>query len=167
MATNVESGSERELLEAHLESNRAELRRKVTGLTWEQATRRLGGSATSAAGIVKHLIDVERWWFRHQLEGEDGVPFAWSDVEPDLEFEFDEMDSLDGLLDRYDLACQESRAAAARHGLDDQTVRSVDWMQHRLPSLRWIYLHMIEELARHNGHLDIYRELIDGQTDRD
>jgi hypothetical protein len=95
------------------------------------------------------------------------VPFAWSDVEPDLEFEFDEMDSLDGLLDRYDLACQESRAAAARHGLDDQTVRSVDWMQHRLPSLRWIYLHMIEELARHNGHLDIYRELIDGQTDRD
>lgn len=164
---DTEAGSERHLLEGHLEGNRAEVRRKVTGLDWDLATKRLGVSATSAAGIVKHLTDVERWWFRHQLEGEDDVPFAWSDDDPDLEFEMSESDSLEALLDDYDRACEEARAAAARHGLDDQIVRHVRWMDGRQPSLRWVYLHMIEETARHNGHLDIYRELLDGQTDQD
>ena len=162
---SVESASERELLESHLESNRADVRRKCAGLSWAQATERLGVSPTSAAGIVKHLTDVERWWFRHQLEGEEGVPFAWSDDVPNLEFEFADGENLEGLLVGYDQACEESRAAAARHRIDDQIVRSVRWLGDARPSLRWVYLHMIEETARHNGHLDIYRELLDGTTD--
>ena len=165
--TNSATSPERELLEAHLEGNRAEVRRKVTGLDWEQATTRLGVSVTSAAGIVKHLTDVERWWFRHQLEGEEGVPFAWNDDDPDLEFELSDTDTLEALLDDYDRACDEARVAAARHGLDDQIARPVRWMDGQRPSLRWVYLHMIEETARHNGHLDIYRELLDGQVDHD
>jgi uncharacterized damage-inducible protein DinB len=167
MPTNEETGRERELLEGHLEGNRSEVRRKVTGLDWNQATRRLGVSATSAAGIVKHLTDVERWWFRHQLDGEDGVLFAWTDDEPDREFEFTSADTLDGVLDEYDRACDESRAHAALHGLDHQIARPVRWMNGQRPSLRWVYLHMIEETARHNGHLDIYRELLDGTVDQD
>ena len=74
-------------------------------------------------------------------------------------------DSLDSLLAAYAVACEESRAIAASTQLDDQAARA--WHGGRRPSLRWIYVHMIEELARHNGHLDIYRELLDGQTDRD
>lgn len=162
-----ETGTERELLEAHLDGNRAEVRRKATGLDEEQARRRLGVSATSVAGIVKHLTDVERWWFRHQLGGEEHVPFAWTDDDPDLEFEIGETETLADLLDEHDLACVESRQAAAPHGLDDQIARSVRWMDGQQPTLRWVYLHMIEETARHNGHLDIYRELLDGQIDRD
>jgi uncharacterized damage-inducible protein DinB len=162
-----ETGSERHILEAHLDENRATVVRKCTGLSWEDATRRLGPTATSVAGVLKHLIDVERWWFRHHLAGETGVPFSWSDDEEDLEFEMSDTDTLEGLIAEYDLACGESRAVATAHGLDDQIGRPVHWLGGARPSLRWVYVHMIEETARHNGHLDIYRELIDGQTDRD
>jgi hypothetical protein len=71
------------------------------------------------------------------------------------------------VLDEYDRACDESRAHAALHGLDHQIARPVRWMNGQRPSLRWVYLHMIEETARHNGHLDIYRELLDGTVDQD
>jgi uncharacterized damage-inducible protein DinB len=163
MAMNSETGSERELLEAHLDANRSDVVRKVTGLSWEQATTRLGATATSAAGILKHLIDVERWWFRFHLDGQPDVPFASTDENPDGDFELGPEDTLESLIGKYAIACDESRAIAARHDLDDQcrTARRND----ERPSLRWIYIHMIEELARHNGHLDIYRELIDGQVD--
>jgi uncharacterized damage-inducible protein DinB len=160
-----ETGSERHILEAHLDQNRATVVRKACGLTWEQATRRLGPSATSVAGIVKHLIDVERWWFRRNLGAEDDVPFAWSDTEPDLEFSFGPDETLDSLIAEYVRACDESRAVAARYELTDRIRAPRDGEPRS--SLRWVYVHMIEEVARHNGHLDIYRELIDGQTDRD
>jgi hypothetical protein len=163
--TMMESGSEREVLEDHLDDNRATVVRKVAGLPWELATRRLGPTPTSAAGLVKHLTDVERWWFRYYLDGEEGVPFAWSDDEPDVEFEMGPDDTLESLVADYERACDESRAVAARHHLSDRTPRT--WRDGQRPSLRWIYVHMIEETARHNGHLDIYRELLDGATDRD
>ena len=165
MAMDEETGSERHILEAHLDQNRATVVRKVSGLTWEQATRRLGPSATSAAGVVKHLIDVERWWFRRNLDAQDDVPFAWSDTEADLEFAFGPEETVDSLIAEYGRACDESREVAARYELTDQ-IRAPRAGEPR-SSLRWVYVHMIEEMARHNGHLDIYRELIDGQTDRD
>ncbi len=153
------------MLEAHLDANRATVVRKVTGLSWEDATRRLGPTPTSAAGILKHLINVERWWFRHNLAGEQEVPFDWTDDDLDAEFAMAPGDTVATLLADYVVACDESRRIAARHGLEDVSAR--DWHGRGRPSLRWIYVHMIEELARHNGHLDIYRELIDGETDRD
>lgn len=167
MTVDVQRGSERHLLEAHLDSARRDVRARLTDLDDDLARRRLGPTPTSASGLVKHLIDVERWWFRHMLEGEEAVPFAWSDTIPNLEFEIADAESLTMLLDAYDAACAESRAVAARHGLDAQTVRPVRWLDGRHPSLRWIYLHMIEETARHDGHLDIYRELLDGTHDAD
>jgi uncharacterized damage-inducible protein DinB len=164
MAMNVESGGERELLEALLDDNRAETVRKVTGLPWDLATRRLGPSATSVAGVLKHLVQVERRWFRHYLEAEADVPFRTLEQSPNGVFDLEEDDDLVSLMAEYEAACAESRAIATRHALEDQTARQVPWLA-RNPSLRWIYLHMIEETARHNGHLDIYRELLDGQVD--
>lgn len=163
MTVDIETGTERHILEAHLDDNRGTVVRKVTSLTWEQATTRLGHTPTSAAGILKHLIDVERWWFRVHLDGQSEVPLASTDGNPDGDFELGPDDSLDALVAEYALACDESREIAARHALDDQcrTARR-NGMR---PSLRWIYVHMIEELARHNGHLDIYCELISGETE--
>lgn len=165
MSLDIEHADERTTLEAHLEGNRATVLRKCSGLSWEDATRRLGPTPTSVAGILKHLVNVERWWFRRHLGGEDDVPFDWTDDDLDLEFEMGPGDSLDALRAAYATACDESRAIASGLGLEDQAARATH-DGHR-PSLRWVYVHMIEELARHNGHLDIYREILDGQTDRD
>ncbi len=163
--TMWETGSEREVLEDHLDDNRATVVRKVSGLSWDDATRRLGPTPTSVAGILKHLIDVERWWFRVHLAGEAGVRMSSTNDNPDGDFELGPDDSLDALIAEYAVACDESRTIAARHELTDRCV--MPRANGGRPSLRWIYVHMIEELARHNGHLDIYRELIDGQTDRE
>ena len=162
MEMNEETGSERHILEAHLDQNRATVVRKVTGLSWELATRRLGPSATSVAGILKHLIDVERWWFAHQLDGQAETTFTSSDDNPDGDFELGPDDSLEALIALYAAACAGSREICARHELTDQ-IRLTRPGEPR-SSLRWVYVHMIEETARHNGHLDIYRELLDGTT---
>ncbi len=162
---DADAGAERELLEAHLEANRADVVRKASGLPWDLAVRRLGPTPTSVAGILKHLIDVERWWFRYYLEGQADVPISSTREDPDGDFALTDDDTLDALLAQYEMACAESREIASRHELSDQCVR--ERRGGKRPSLRWIYLHMIEELARHLGHLDIYRELLDGQTDRD
>ena len=163
---DIEHGSERELLEAHLDDNRATVIRKVSGLPRELAVRRLGPSPTSAAGILKHLIDVERWWFRRNLAGEDWMSSWSTDEDPDGDFELLDDEGVESLVAQYEQACGESRRIAARFELDDQCLRLHEGRSAR-PSLRWLYIHMIEELARHNGHLDIYRELLDGSTDRD
>lgn len=163
---NAETGTERELLEAHLDENRATVVRKISGLPWDLATRRLGVSPTSVAGIVKHLIDVERWWFYCNLAGEEWASKWSTDENPDGEFDLVEGESVESLIAAYETACAESRVIAARFQLDDQCLRVHHW-RHVRPSLRWLYIHMIEELARHNGQLDIYRELLDGTTDRD
>ena len=161
----IESGSEREILEWHLDENRATVRRKASGLAWDLATRRLGPTPTSVAGILKHLVDVERWWFRHYLLAEEGVPLHSSDANPDGEFDMEAGDTMESLLAEYEIACAESRGIAADLELDDICRRTR--RDGTRPSLRWVYVHMIEELARHNGHLDIYRELLDGSTDRE
>ena len=162
MALDEEHGTEREMLEAHLDANRAIAVAKVAGLTWADATRRLGPSATSAAGVVRHLTDVERVWFRYHLDGQDNVSFYWSDDDDDREFDFSDDDTLEGVIAEYETACAESREAASRYSLDDQLQRAEK--DGNRPSLRWVMCHMIEETARHNGHLDIYRELLDGST---
>lgn len=157
------AGTERELLENHLEHNRNAVRHKVEGLSLELGIKRLADSPTSVLGIVKHLTEVEGWWFRYNFDGEDWVGSS-SEENPDGEFDILPSESVTSLLLEYDLACEKSREICAKHSLEDLAQR-----QNRnglTPSLRWIYLHMIEEIARHNGHLDIYRELLDGTTDR-
>jgi Protein of unknown function (DUF664) len=148
---------ERSTLEGFLEQYRAVVVRKANGLTDAQAREVLVPSGTSVAGLLRHLRWVEDAWFGEVLAG--GVRPSWRDEDPQRQFAAGS-DSLTHLIDAYTEACERSRAIAAEHGLDDTGVHP------RLGtvSLRWIYVHLIEELARHAGHLDILREQLDGAT---
>lgn len=150
---------ERAMLEGWLEFHRATLLLKVEGLDDERRKARpVPSSKLSLHGLVRHMAEVERGWFWRCLERAPEVP----DVFLDPAVEDSELVPLDEAIWADDLAaweeeCERSRRAAAFHGLDDTGVRDG-----RQVSLRWIYAHMVEEYARHNGHADLIRELVDG-----
>jgi hypothetical protein len=148
-------GTERQQLEAFLDDNRSELASTLTGLTDEQARRRLVPSLTTLLGLVKHAASVERIWFQASLLGrsreELGIPRHVADS-----FLLTADDSIASVTGDFIAACEESRAAAAGYGLDGLVLHN-----RRGPlTLRWLYAHMIEEHARHAGHADILREQI-------
>jgi len=157
------TGTEREILEAHLEHNRRTVRHKIEGISKELGVKRLGPTATSMLGVLKHLTEVEYWWFQDRLTGIDFVGGS-SQENPDGEFEVQDTENVESLLAEYDRACATAREICKKYKLEDEAfhVRKRD---NKKPTLRWIYIHMIEEIARHNGHLDIYRELLDGVND--
>jgi uncharacterized damage-inducible protein DinB len=156
-------GDERTMLDEWLEYHRATLLRKCAGLDDEQLRRRACAPSTlSLLGLVRHMTEVERGWF---LRGVAGVssqqvpPLYYSDDNPDGDF--DDVDTADTAtaFDTYRQACAEVRSAVAGISLDHTFDNG------RPPcSVRWVYLHMIEEYARHNGHADLLRERIDGST---
>ncbi|MGI8577075.1 MAG: DinB family protein [Nocardioidaceae bacterium] len=154
------AGDERSQLDQVLDYQRATMRMKCDGLTDEAARRRLTPSPlTSIAGIVAHLLWVERWWLEHVVGGRE-VDFPWTDEHPDGDWEQGDTVSLADLLDQYDAACAASRDVVA--GLDLGEVPRPD---SATPiSVRAALFHMIEETARHLGHIDILRELTDGVT---
>jgi len=153
---------EREMLEEFLDWHRATVHRKVTGLSETDARKRLVGSVTTPAGIVKHLAEVERWWFQMVLAGRDDVPMLSTVDDPDADFRVADSDTVAGLLAAYESECAVARRLVAEvPDLDFVAPRTVRGKQY---SLHWILLHMIEETARHNGHLDILREQLDGAT---
>lgn len=152
---------ERDMLEAWLEFQRTTLLLKCEGL--DDAARKarpIPTSALSLHGLVRHMAEVEHGWFRRALQCEADLPLLWAPAEVE-DGEFTLVDDADWEADlaTWEAACEESRVAAASHELDDTGLR------HGEPcSLRWIYVHMIEEYARHNGHADFIRELVDGQV---
>jgi hypothetical protein len=154
----VSTAGEREVLEAFLDMYRDIIVSKMTGVAAEAARRRLVPSATTLAGVVRHLASVEREWFGSVLDqrpaSEVGVRVA------DDGWGVDSSDEVDGLVADYQRACAESRRVAGRFTLDD----TVPMPRLGRVSLRWIYVHMIEETARHAGHMDILREQTDGAT---
>jgi hypothetical protein len=151
--------SEREMLESWLEFHRATLRLKCEGLDDRaRKARPLPTSKLSLHGLVRHVAEVERNWFRRVLLLDDMAPPIWLD--PEIEdSELVPLDDADWDADlrTWEGECDASRAAAASRQLDDTGIRDG-----RPCSLRWIYTHMIEEYARHNGHADLIRELVDG-----
>jgi hypothetical protein len=122
---------ERQMLEAWLDFHRQTLLSKCAGLTADQLRQRAAPpSGLSLLGLVRHLAEVERGWFRRDFAA-------------------------------YLAEIEAARRAAAGHDLDEtfyHSHREVDM------SVRWVYVHMIEEYARHNGHADLLRERIDGKT---
>jgi hypothetical protein len=150
---------ERAMLEAWLEFHRATLLLKCEELDDEaRKARPIATSNLSLHGIVRHMAEVERNWFRRALSCDHDAPFLFRrDRRDDLDFvPLDDADWGNDLSVWLD-ECEASRAAATGHTLDDTGIR------HGRPcSLRWIYVHMIEEYARHNGHADLLRELVDG-----
>lgn len=154
-----DAGSEREILCGFLDFLRATAVFKARGLSDADAARRVLPSLTTVSGLLRHLADVERVWFRERLDGQTGVPKRWSDAEPDGEFLVGPDDSLADIIGDYEAACAESRAVLSRYDLDDPCAASPAGH-----NVRWVLTHMIEETGRHCGHLDIVRELLDGTT---
>ncbi|WP_433353949.1 DinB family protein [Micromonospora saelicesensis] len=154
------TGDERAVLTSFLDFHRAVLLRKLRGLSDADARRRLVPSATTLAGLVKHLTLVERNWFPTLLAPEPGDVYLTSEEDAVASFTLSDRETIVGLTEAYERACARSRAVAASMDLD----HVVPHPQLGEVSLRWILVHMIEETARHAGHADILRELTDGEA---
>jgi hypothetical protein len=152
---------EREMLEGWLEYQRTTMLFKVEGLDDAgRKSRPVATSKLSLHGLVRHMAEVERNWFRCVLQREPDAPSICYD--PDVEdSELVPLDNADWSADlaAWHAECAAGRAAAATRTLDDTGLRFGEPC-----SLRWIYVHMIEEYARHNGHADLIRELVDGSV---
>jgi uncharacterized damage-inducible protein DinB len=151
---------ERTSLDAWLDYHRATLLWKCDGLTPDQlAERSVDPSTMSLLGLVRHMAEVERGWFRQFVGGED-VPDLYG-REDAIDADFDEVDPARAAEDFaiFRSEVEACRKVAAGFDLDHVTHsqrRDID------VDLRWVYVHMIEEYARHNGHADLIRERIDG-----
>src|SRR3954453_4460116 len=157
---------ERRALEQWLDYHRATLLHKCPGLTPDQLKQRsVPTSGLTLLGILRHMAYVERWWFRLHGAGEQlDLQFS-TDEWPDADFE--DLDSVPAadVLAAFENECESARKAVAGKSLDDVVTCGPEH-HHRSHErdVRWLYLHMIEEYARHNGHADLLREAIDGTT---
>jgi hypothetical protein len=153
---------ERETLEGFLDWYRAVVERKVDGLTLDDAKRVMTPTGMSALGILKHLGWVERGWFRETFAGEDVEAI---DVNGDnsAEFAIGHDDTVASVVAFYRAEVEQSRRVVDEApSLDALSATETSYREH--VSLRWIMVHMLEETARHAGHLDLIREQIDGQV---
>jgi uncharacterized damage-inducible protein DinB len=149
---------ERSVLFGYLSYHRAVLARKVEGVDDEQARRAVcPPSALTLLGLIRHMTDVERWWFRRVLLAED-VPALFED---EAEWRVPADATVADALAAYweEIATVDRHLATA--GMDDRNRGEPDTGQH---TLRRTIVHMIEEYARHCGHADLLRETIDGST---
>jgi len=142
-------------LEVFLDEHRAALTACLDGLTEEQARRSLVPSRTTLLGLVKHATFVEKVWFDEAVtcrsRTEIGIPAT-----PDESFLLDDDDTIASVQRSHREACESARRATSPLGLDDLLHGN---RRGPIP-LRWVYLHMLRELAQHCGHADILREQI-------
>lgn len=141
--------------EAFLDEHRSRLNACLDGLTEEQARRTLVPSRTTLLGLVKHATFVEKVWFDEAItcrsRADIGIPAT-----PDESFILSDQDTIDSIQAAHRDACEASRQAASALHLDD----FVNGNRRGPLPLRWVYLHMLRELAQHCGHADILREQI-------
>jgi hypothetical protein len=157
---------ERSALQDWLDYHRATLRLKCAGLTGEQLViRPVPSSTLSLLGLVRHMTEVERGWFRWAFLGQHELPALYCDEQRDGDFKLTDPISAEADFRTYLAECAVADDAARGHSLDETFVHPpVGPRAGETMDLRWIYIHMIEEYARHNGHADLIRELIDGVT---
>ncbi|MFE5485636.1 DinB family protein [Streptomyces sp. NPDC056527] len=157
------TAGEREMLEGWLDYHRHTLAVKCEGLTEPQLrTASAPPSDLSLLGLVRHMSEVERGWFRRVLADERPGRIYGTDEDRDRAFHLTAADTWDEAYATWQGEIARARELAAAHHLDDPAKG-----EHRSGetfNLRWIYTHMIEEYARHNGHADLLRERIDGAT---
>lgn len=157
----VLDGDERATLTSLLQRQRDTLMMKCAGLTDEQLRRRaVAPSGLSLLGLVRHLAEVERGWFRNVVGGEDvrGY-FPRNEAGEWTEFHVEDADPAESFA-IWEETCARSRAVV-------EAAASLDvpgYYGDQPYSLRYVLAHMIEEYARHNGHADLLREAIDGVT---
>jgi uncharacterized damage-inducible protein DinB len=153
-------GEERESLLGYLQRQRDLVAWKLQDAS--EASLRSASTPTglTAHGIVRHLTNVERGWLRDTFAAEEGLTFDYSDDDPDGDFRVPDAVTIDDVLREY--AAESRRCDAAIDAASpDDTAAARDL------SLRWILLHLIEETARHLGHLDLLREQADGRVGED
>jgi uncharacterized damage-inducible protein DinB len=149
------------MLEGWLDWHRQTLLSKCAGLTGEQLTRRSAEPSTlSLLGLVRHMAEVECGWFREAATEQTIEPIFSPDDNVEGDFHDGTADSAEADLATYHAEVRLAREAVADLPLDHT------FATRRRPkvSVRWVYLHMIEEYARHNGHADLLRQRIDGAT---
>jgi hypothetical protein len=152
--------SEREMLQDWLDWHRATLRRKCAGLDATQlATRGVPPSNLSLLGLVRHMSDTERGWVRQTFRGEQIPDLYYRSDAPDADFA--EADPAAAEKD-YELYRSECRAVDA--ALDGASLDDTFTFREKAISVRWMWQHLVEEYARHNGHADLLREAIDGSA---
>jgi uncharacterized damage-inducible protein DinB len=154
------TGSEREMMRAFLDFHRDTLELKCEGLADEQLRAQSSPPSTlSLLGLVRHMAEVERTWFRRVINGED-IPLVWSDS-GDYQAAYDASgcDPADAFRAWRDEVAHSRRIEREASSLD-VTGYQPRWEEH--VSLRLVMLHMMHEYARHNGHADFLREAIDG-----
>ena len=162
-------GDETATLLGFLDYQRATLAWKCRGVDAQGLRATIAPTTMTLGGLLKHMALVEEHWFARSLHGHDRQP-PWDTVDwqadRDWEWHSAADDSPDELFALWNGAVERSRAlvdeALSKGGLGQAAQR--EWADGRAPSLRWILCHMIEEYARHNGHADLLRESVDGET---
>jgi uncharacterized damage-inducible protein DinB len=152
-------GNEKDNLTFSLQRHRNVVVWKLQGLDDEQLRRQMTPSGTNLLGMVKHLAAVEYGWFCLTFGRQtEELPFDDNDPEADLRVEPDETTA--DIIEFYARACAAADDAINDLGLD---AHGTSWSGQEV-SMRWVLVHMIEETARHAGHMDIVSELLDGAT---
>jgi hypothetical protein len=159
------AADERTLLVEFLDYYRATIEQKCDGIDDAQARTTIEPSDMSLIGIVRHLAEVERNWFRAKFVGEDAPYHFIYDADEDKDWHPDDGEALADALALYRWECGRAREITSAAGsLDELSKVGVRWYDEQSVSLRWILVHMIEETARHAGHADLLRQRIDGLT---
>ncbi|MFD7614271.1 DinB family protein [Streptomyces sp. NPDC059828] len=157
------TAGERDMLEGWLDFHRETLAQKCAGLDDKQL-RDVSAppSELTLLGLVRHMAEVERHWFRRILMNEDIAPLYYGEEDPDGDFHVTADDTWEQAHGDWQAEIARARELTAPLSLDELTQGANSAGDPF--NLRWIYVHMIEEYARHNGHADLLRERIDGAT---
>jgi uncharacterized damage-inducible protein DinB len=151
---------EQEMLRDWLDWHRATLLRKCAGLGAAQlATRAVPPSQLSLLGLVRHMADTERGWARQFYRGEQVPDLYYRPDAPSADFEEADAARAEEDLERYRAECLAVDAALEGAKLDETFA-----FRDKTISVRWMWQHLVEEYARHNGHADLIREVIDGSA---
>ncbi len=153
------AGDEKTSLQVALDRHRDAVRWNVEGLDDEQLRRKMTPSGTTLLGLVKHLAAVEYGWFCDTF-GRETEPLPFDDNDPEADLRVEPHETTADILAFYDRACAAADQVIADLSIEDT---GTAWFGDPV-TLRWVLIHMVEENARHAGHMDIIRELIDGAT---
>lgn len=155
-------GDERTILEGYLDYHRQTLLFKCAGLTAEQLKKAsVEPSNLTLLGLVRHMTEVEHWWFSTRSAGRPEGEIYCTQESPDGDFDLVADADAEADFARYEAEIATSKEAVAALPLEHTFLHARRQVE---MSLRWVYAHMIEEYARHNGHADFLRERIDGAT---
>jgi uncharacterized damage-inducible protein DinB len=153
------TGGEKESLHVSLDRHRDVVLWKLEGLNDEQLRRPMTPSGTNLLGLVKHVGSVEYGWFCDTF-GQESESIPFDEADPDADMRAAPHETTTDILAYYRRARSAADKVIDELDVEDQ---GTAWFGERV-SLRWALIHMIEETARHAGHMDIVRELIDGTT---